>query len=149
MPLHIFLAAALAGCGLIAAYAHWLGRSVRRRLTDTEEAGHLFETACPEHEVHEVLVSGDGHAALVTLKEGGIGLIYAMGSKWMARNLPAGSAKSLKRLDENRLRLTLGDYTMPRLTFTLANEAEAARWTALLDTILYTNEAGISREAAA
>ena len=149
MPLHIFLAAALAGCGLIAAYAHWLGHSARRRLTDKEEAGHLFETACPEHEVREVLVSGDGHAALVTLKEGGIGLIYAMGSKWMARNLPAGSAKSLKRLDENRLRLTLGDYTMPRFTFTLSNDTEVEHWIALLDTILHTNEMGISREATA
>ena len=149
MPLYIFLAAALAGCGLIAAYAHWLGRSARRRLTDAEEARQAFETACPDHEVHEVLISGDGHAALVTLKEGGVGLVYAMGGKWMARDLPAGSAKSLKRLDKNRLRLMLGDYTMPRFTFALSNDTEVERWTALLDTILYTNETGISREAAA
>lgn len=128
MPLPVFIAVGIAACAVIAAYAHWLGRSARQTLNDAEEALRLFQAACPDLEAREARLAGDRHAALVTLENGDAGLLYAMGSKWMARDLSAGSVKAVKRLSANRLRLILADYTMPRLTIALADESERERW---------------------
>lgn len=133
MPLPIFIAVGLTACAVIAAYAHWLGRSARQGFADAGEALRLFQAACPDLAAREAHPAGDGHAALVTLENGDVGLLYAMGSKWMARDLPAGSVKALKRLSDNRLRLILADYTMPRLTIALADERERERWIEALE----------------
>ncbi|NIJ40407.1 hypothetical protein FHS78_000677 [Parvibaculum indicum] len=150
MPLPVFIAVGLTACAGIAAYAHWLGRSARRSLVDESEALRLFQAACPDLPAREARLATDRHAALVTLENGDAGLLYAMGSKWIARDLPAGSVKTLKRLSDNRLRLILADYTMPRLTVALANESECERWIeAMESTTCPPEHAATGREARA
>ncbi|MEP2283020.1 MAG: hypothetical protein ABJI28_07495 [Nitratireductor sp.] len=150
MPLPVFIAVGLAACAVIAAYAHWLGRSARQTLSDTEDALRLFQAACPDLEARQARLAGDRHAALVMLENGDAGLLYAMGSKWMARDLPAGSVKAVKRLSANRLRLILADYTMPRLTIALADENERERWIEAMENAAQPPERGpIERKATA
>ncbi|HBS50173.1 MAG TPA: hypothetical protein DEA05_08840 [Rhodobacteraceae bacterium] len=127
MPLDILLLLVIGGLGAIALLLHLSGRS-EQRVLDDDSARSEWLRHFPEHEVREVVLSRNRHAALLRL-DAGLGLLWAFGMDTAAR--PVNEPVVTDRPDGLDLRLS--DYTAPRVRLRLEPE-ERARWSALLQT---------------
>lgn len=131
IPLPILLGLVVGGLTVTTAALHWMGWSETATLESAEAAAARFALDHPDHTVAEVVLADDGSAALLALEAGGIGLVTAMGDRFVVRTLQRGSLSSVHS-DPGQLILRLTDIAFPRARFRLAASPLRDRWVARL-----------------
>ncbi|MGK7651735.1 MULTISPECIES: hypothetical protein [unclassified Roseovarius] len=127
MPLSILLPMVVLGIAGIAVLLHLLGLSKPATFQDEAAARRAWLREFPEDTPTRVILSQDRHAALVETPQGP-GVVWPMGADTTARYLDGAQIKQT----ETGLRITLPDYTAPRITLTLDPE-EARHWPGLME----------------
>jgi len=125
MPLEILLALVIGGIGAVTLLLHMTGRSERTDLSD-DTAGLAWLRQFPEDDIHQVLISQDGHAALLRTSQG-MGLVWAFGADTVARPLADCSLKETA----TGLRVSFHEFAAPSTRLTLT-ETERADWRLLM-----------------
>ncbi|MDU9005819.1 hypothetical protein [Sedimentitalea todarodis] len=125
MPLQILLTLVIGGIAAIAMLLHMLGKSALLAL-DTNSAKEAWLRHFPDDTVQDLLVAGDGHAALV-LTDRGPGLLWSFGADTVARHL-----RDFTYLDgDTRQTIRFSDYGAPRVCLRLT-ATERQRWQTLM-----------------
>jgi hypothetical protein len=125
MPLGVLLVLVIGGIAGIAVLLHFSGRS-SLMIISAEDARAAWHRHIPDDEIHDVVVSHTGHAALIMTGQGP-GLIWAFGADTTARHL-----RDFDLIDlTNGLRVIFHDFTAPRVDVVLT-EPERARWRDLM-----------------
>lgn len=127
MPLPLLLALVVGGIGAIALILHVLGHSRPLRLAHAGEVRARWLREFPDDQVTQVVLCGDGRAALVMTRRGP-GLVYAMGADSAVHGLNGARIRETAR----GLRIDLNDFAAPGVTLTLGPQAKA-RWRDLLE----------------
>lgn len=119
MPLHILIAMVVGGIAAIGFALHLLGKSTRV-LLDEESARTAWARQFPDDPAIAVLVSADGHAALVETARGR-GLVWSFGADTVARQLDHARLEQV----EGGLRVRFADFTAPVVTISVSDEQRA------------------------
>jgi hypothetical protein len=115
---------------------HWVGGSAPARLDSAQTARTAFLAEFPDAEITEITLTLPGDGALLALDQGPeIGLVRAMGMHWLVRRLEPGSLAAVTVTGPGRIRLRLADFTAPRVTVDLADEAQSTLWCARLQNL--------------
>lgn len=127
MPLSILLPMVVLGIAGIAVLLHLLGLSQPATFDNEAAARRAWLREFPEDTPTRVILSHDRHAALVETPQGA-GIVWPMGADSTARYLDGAQVTQT----DTGLRITLPDYTAPRITLTLDPE-EARHWPGLME----------------
>ncbi|MEQ9258404.1 MAG: hypothetical protein RIG84_04835 [Roseovarius sp.] len=122
MPLHVLIPMVAIGIAGVTLLLHLLGRSERAFLADEAAARRAWLREYPDAVPTRVILSHDGHAALVETAEGP-GIVWPMGADTTARFLRGAHIHRTKR----GLRVDLRDFAAPCIRLTL-DEDEADLW---------------------
>ena len=114
MPLEILLVIVIGGIAGIALLLHLTGRSARLRLTD-QTARRAWLRHSPDEEPGTVLLSDDGHSALVRT-ELGHGLVWSFGQDTVARHLGEVDVSACG----SGLKIDFHDFSTPPTRITLS-----------------------------
>lgn len=128
MSLVVLVAMVVAGVSAIVLAVHMTGGSVRASLADAQAARRRFAEDFPDAGTDRIVLTADRHAAFMAIDGGGLGMVEAVGDRFLTRLLRAGDILSLKRRDAVTLELTAGDFTWRGgvYSFAGAEEADAA-----------------------
>jgi len=126
MPLWVLAGSVIAVLALVLVNIALTGWR-RRPLPDLATATAALRGDLHRFEPADGLVSGDGRAALVAARDGGFGLVLAMGDHLATRACP-WFARGAVTQNDARLRLDLSDFTLPPVTLACQSEAEARFW---------------------
>ena len=123
LPLPVLVAIVTVGIALIVLVVHLTGGS-RPALIDGEEmAGTRFSVDYPEAVVQRCIVSSDRRDAVLELADGHVGLVHAIGSKYLTRLVNRGEmAASANRTEPGVVDLDTGDITWPRARLHFADD---------------------------
>jgi len=125
MALPVLLSLVVFGIAGIALLLHVLGYSSTARLTDRDDAAAIWQDRYPDLPAGQIRVTADKSAALIT-GAWGSGLVWALGSDFVARPLLHGHFQVIEAND--RVELRTDDLTAPKITLSLtAPEREAWR----------------------
>jgi hypothetical protein len=115
MPLNILLILVVGGISLIALLLHLLGKS-RQVILSPEDARTAWHRHFPDDQIVDLMVSGDGHAALVQTGQGP-GLLWSFGADTVARHL-----RDYDLLDEpHHIKVVFHDFAAPSATLHLTD----------------------------
>jgi hypothetical protein len=115
------------GIAGIAVLLHLMGWSRPAVLEDETAAKNAWLKEFPDDPPKRVVLSHDKHAALVETPKGR-GVVWPMGADTTARYLDGARIS----LTSNGLRISLPDYTAPRILLTLDRD-EAEQWPQLME----------------
>ena len=127
MPLSVLLPLVMFGIAGIAVLLHLLGWSRPAVLEDETAAQEAWLEEFPDDPPKRIVLSHDKHAALVETPKGR-GVVWPMGADTTARYLDGAKISTTT----NGLRITLPDYTAPRVHLTLDRD-EADQWPQLME----------------
>ena len=122
MPLTILLPLVILGIAGIAVLLHLLGLSRTAGFETEASARAAWLREFPDDVPRRITLCRNNSAALIDLADGE-GVVWAMGADTTARHL---SGAQIDRTDTG-VRITLPDYTAPRIHLTLA-EDEVPHW---------------------
>ena len=130
MPLPLLGALVVLGIGGLVLLIHLLGWSKRPHYADAAEATAALLADYPNVEIRDVALADDGRAALFDLAEG-VGFAAPFGEGRLTRLI---TDDDVKKVDEapDGLTIWLSDYTAPRLTIALTDQAARTAWTTRL-----------------
>lgn len=121
MSLNVLLILVVGGIAVIALLLHALGKS-RLAVLGQETARAAWQRHFPDDVILELVVAGDGHAALVQTTQGP-GLLWSFGADTVARRL-----RDFHLLEKpGQLSVVFRDFTAPRVTLHLS-DAERPHW---------------------
>ena len=101
---------------------HLTGGSRRAKLVSCEQAVSLFLQDFPSSKIERVVLSKDRHMAILQLaNEEVIGLVTALGSKFITRRISEDMQVDVSQKSEDALVISLKDFTLPGLEFKLSN----------------------------
>ena len=124
MPLHILAILVVVGLTVIIAAVHFSGGSRAIAPLTAEQAMQRFKQDHQTFDLADCHVSDDGRTALVFAKDPNQGgLVLQMGDKLVTRKLDQGLVSALVRTDDG-IQLALKDFTLPKVSISLAKEHE-------------------------
>lgn len=126
MSLTVLIGLVVAGIALIALLLHLTGRS-RRRSLDQDSARGEWLRHFPGDDIREIVVSNDGHAAILLTDEGP-GLLWAFGADTVGRRLQDFDLIE----DGDSLLVQFHDFATPSVRLTL-DDFEKTHWTNLME----------------
>lgn len=132
MSLALLVVMVVVGVSGVVLIVHLTGGSVHARLADEAAARARFAVDFPEPEVTAAFLTADGEAAFLALADGRVGIVQAIGSKFLTRIVAARDLAEAPRVEDAAVTLHLRDFTWPGGVFTLAGADEARAVEALL-----------------
>ena len=123
------------GIGLVLLVSWALGAWRQGRLVSPEAAHARFEVDFPGCQVEDIALSRDGRSAVLTLNSGMIGLVFAVGDRFVTRRWQPGVDWRLTRRN-NRLTLGPHDGTMRAPSIIFRGPDEASLWLSRLTRLL-------------
>ena len=127
MPLNILIILVVGGISLIALLLHLLGKS-RQITLSQEDARTAWHRHFPDDLILDLIVTHDGHAALVQTEQGP-GLLWSFGADTVARHL-----RDYDLLDEpGGTKVIFHDFSAPSATLHLT-DAERPIWQKMMST---------------
>lgn len=111
MSLTLLVFIVVVGIAAVVVAVHMTGGSVRARL-DGEEAARLrFADDFPEVAPASVWLTSDGSAAIIGLQDGRVGIVHALGGKFLTRLVTADDLIGKPRANGNAVTVRLRDLT--------------------------------------
>ena len=126
MPLEILAAMVVVGLSLVIGSVHFSGLSRPVRIDGAGTAVARFLVDFPDAQPGETIVSADGKDAFIALAQNRVGIVHAIGDRFLTRVLRAGMVTSVASPASGKLELRLADFTLPRELTSFRNAAEAA-----------------------
>lgn len=114
------------GIGLITLAVHLTGGSRRAALADTAAAGTRFARDHPDLAVDAAFLTADGYTAFLALRDGRIGVVQSIGSKFLTRVVAASDIAAAPVSDGNRLTLHFRDVTWRGGVYVFSDPATAS-----------------------
>ena len=131
MSLPLLAAMVAGGVGLIVALIHFTGGSRVAELADADAARTRFLQDFPAEAPRAIFLSSDRHAAFLDLGRGRVGLVHAVGGRFLTRLLRPADLASLRRSDAV-VQLRLADFTFAGGSYTFADVPQAQAVEAML-----------------
>jgi hypothetical protein len=111
MSLTLLVIIVVAGIAAVVIAVHMTGGSARATL-DGEEAARLrFADDFPEVAPASVWLTRDGSSAIIGLQDGRVGIVHALGGKFLTRLVTADDLVGTPRASEGAVTLRLRDLT--------------------------------------
>jgi hypothetical protein len=132
MSIWITLLIVAAGISGVVALVHFTGGSAQARLESKPEVLEMWLGECPDHPALDALLEPEGYAALIDLKDGGTGLLWAFGDGVVGRVLEAGEFWQ----KDNTLWIDLPDLTAPHIDVLIEEPMVRRIWAETLKTVL-------------
>lgn len=126
MSLVVLAAFVVAGIGLVVAAVHLTGGSSVATLADDAAARTRFAQDFPDLRASEVYLSQDRRSAFLGLGDGRVGVVQAVGGKFLTRIATAGSVACKPRAKGTQVTIRFRDFTWPGGTFTFERNEDAS-----------------------
>jgi hypothetical protein len=118
------------GIALVVLAVHLSGGSRVAEIADADAALDRFRIDYPEVEALRCILSSDRRDAVLELADGHVGLVHAIGSKYLTRFVTRGEMAAVASATEDGgVDLNTGDITWPRAHMRFA-DSETARMVA-------------------
>lgn len=128
MPLPILVAVVGGGIVLVVLVVHLTGGSQLADIADAGVAQDRFAIDYPEAAVLRCILSEDRRDAVLELADGHVGLVHAIGSKFLTRFVSRGEMTALANARETgAVDLNTGDITWPRARLHFADDETAKK----------------------
>lgn len=131
MSLPLLVAIVAVGIALIVAAVHLTGGSRRATIASAEQAVERFREDFPGETVGTVRLTRSAETAFLELNEGRVGIVHAVGDRFLTRALTPRDVASCSRVGEAGLSVRLSDFTFTGGNFDFgdrqAADAVAAR----------------------
>jgi hypothetical protein len=127
MPLELLAGMVVVGLSLVIGAVHFSGLSRPARIDAAGTAIARFLVDFPDESPGETIVTVDGRDAFIALAQHRVGMVHAIGDRFLTRILRAGMVTSVALPAPDKLELRLADFTLPRELTSFRNAAEAAR----------------------
>lgn len=124
MDLTLLVVLVVVGIVAVVLAVHLTGGSKRAVLADADAARARFREDFPDLRIDKVLLTADGSAALLSLA-GGVGIVQAVGGKFLTRLVSAKDLAGQPRADGATIALRFHDFTWPGGGFTFASADDA------------------------
>lgn len=125
MSLTLLVFIVVAGIAAVVVAVHMTGGSVRAKL-DGEEAARLrFADDFPDLVPASVWLTRDRCAAIIGLNDGRVGIVHALGGKFLTRLVAAGDLIGTPRASNSAVAVRLRDFTWHGGAFAFADTEEA------------------------
>ena len=121
-----------AGIAAVVLSVHFTGGSARAIIADDAAARERFRQDFPDLAVRSVHLVRDRDAAFLALEDGRIGVVYAVGGRFLTRVVGAGDLVGTPRARDGSLPVRLRDFTWPGGVFAFADAEEAQAVEALV-----------------
>lgn len=131
MSLGLLVAMVVIGVSGVVLIVHLTGGTRRARLEDEAAARARFGVDCPDLAIGAVHLTQNGDAAFLALEDGRVGIVAAIGDRFLTRAVAAHDLAGPPRVTGATLMLRLRDFTWPGGAFTFAGEGEARAVAAL------------------
>ena len=131
MSLGLLAILVVIGVSGVVLVVHLTGGSRRARLEDEATARARFGVDYPDLAVMAVHPTHEGDAAFLALEDGRVGIVAAIGDRFLTRVVGAADLAAPPRVAGVVLTLRLRDFTWPGGAFTFAGEGEARAVAAL------------------
>ncbi|MEZ5811303.1 MAG: hypothetical protein R3D45_07790 [Rhizobiaceae bacterium] len=135
MPLEILALLVVVGVGGVVLAVHLSGGTVSATLASQKEAVGRFHLDFAETAVDWTVITAERDAAFLALKNGGAGIVRAIGDCYLTRYLSPGSRFACERKGETGLSLDLDDISWRGGNFTFPTAAERDRVAGLLESM--------------
>lgn len=128
----LYVVGSLVAVALLIGFNLLLFGRQRARIASLMAAEASLMAEIPGFKAGHFAIAADKNGALIeNARDGALYLIAASGQKFVSRKLDKTSLKSVSQADA-RLTLLLSDFTFPRVTLILDDEAAATDWDARL-----------------
>ncbi|RIK86898.1 MAG: hypothetical protein DCC69_06290 [Hyphomicrobiales bacterium] len=125
MSLTLLVVMVVVGVAGVVVAVHLTGGSVRARLADADAARSRFAVDFPDLDIARVHLTADGDAAFLALGDGRVGIVKAVGDRFLTRAVAGADLSGAPRATDSTLVLRLRDFTWPGGVFTFAGPDEA------------------------
>ncbi|MBX3574903.1 MAG: hypothetical protein KF694_21345 [Mesorhizobium sp.] len=127
MSLPVLAALVVIGVGMIVAAIHFTGGSRGASLATPDAARSRFAIDFPSLTIGRTHVTIDRRSAFLEVAEGRVGLVHAVGAKFLTRLYGPADVTSLRRSGESAVLIRFSDFTFPGARFEFENSADADR----------------------
>lgn len=125
MSLTLLVFIVVAGIAAVVIAVHMTGGSVRAELDGVEAARRRFAEDFPDFAPASVWLTRDRCAAIIGLEDGRVGIVHALGGKFLTRLVTAGDLVGTPRASEDTVSVRLRDFTWRGEAFRFADAEEA------------------------
>lgn len=127
--------------GLLILLNYWIGGWRKARLASTHEARARYHEDFWHDKLEDVLLSKDGRTALIALTdESAVGLVHAMGDRFITRRLGPDSFKTVGLENGHTLILRLRDFSLPQVHIIYSDVTDITAWHDRLSRLLNKQE---------
>jgi hypothetical protein len=127
MPLELLAGMVVVGLALVIGAVHLSGLSKAARIAGPDAAIARFLVDFPDEKPGEAVVSADGKDAFIALDGNRVGMVHAIGDRYLTRILRAGMVRSVSASGNGEVELRLADFTLPRERARFGMAGDAAR----------------------
>lgn len=125
MSLGLLVAMVVVGVSGVVLIVHLTGGGAPARLAGEAAARERFAFDFPDPGVRSVHLTRAGEAAFLALEDGRVGIVQAVGGKFLTRLVAASDLAGAPRATDSTLALRLRDFTWPGGVFTFDGSSEA------------------------
>lgn len=127
MSLPVLAALVVIGVGMIVAAIHFTGGSRAASLDTPDAARARFAIDYPSLTIGRTYVTIDRRSAFLEVADGRLGLVHAVGAKFLTRLYGPADVTSLRRSGQSAILVRFSDFTFPGARFEFENSADADR----------------------
>lgn len=127
MSLPVLAALVVIGVGMIVAAIHFTGGSRGASIEEPEDARERFAIDFPNLAIVRTHVTLDRRSAFLEIADGRIGLVHAVGAKFLTRLYGPVDVASLRRSGQTAILIRFSDFTFPGARFEFESSANADR----------------------
>jgi hypothetical protein len=127
MPLELLAGMVVIGLALVIGAVHLSGLSKAARISGPDAAIARFLVDFPDEKPGEAVLSADGKDAFIALQGNRVGMVHAIGDRYLTRILRAGTVRAVAASGDGLLELRLADFTLPRERARFAAAGDASR----------------------
>lgn len=125
MPLPLLVVIVVVGIAAVVIAVHLTGGSRVSVLRDEAAARERFALDYPGIGVERVWLTADATAAVIETSDGRVGLVKALGGRFLTRLIGSADLAGPPRATGSRLALRLRDFTWPGAVFEFAQPEHA------------------------
>lgn len=125
MNLAVLAIMVASGIGLTVTLVHLTGGSRRAVLQDEVSAVRRFSLDFPDRHVGKVFLTDDGYTAFLTLPHARVGIVHAIGSKFLTRVVGEADLMEAPHASAKAVSLRFRDVTWGGGSFTFSDTASA------------------------